>query len=228
MLRAILETVRKRKWKLPYLANKGVKVRITKIIGIEIQFLRVKKYHHVIFVDEKDTQRLHAELEIKQWPLQRKTAEWGKYKAEKAQTFAAAASSTQKEDSSSDDEEKKDFMKSFMASWKTSQKDKKAQKNKRKHNDNDTSDSEQAYSKSSKLVALKPKRIKIGIPTTEVIGETTVNGSKKPLCILIDTGSSSLIILKKFINKSLLVKNSRTTTEWTTLVENSSRRNKVH
>jgi hypothetical protein len=95
-----------------------------------------------------------------------RSAQWKKDKAEKAQTFAAAASSTQKEDSSSDDEEKKDFMKSFMASWKTSQKEKKLQKNKRKRTDNDTSDSEQAYSKPSKLVALKPKRIKIGIPTT--------------------------------------------------------------
>jgi hypothetical protein len=95
-----------------------------------------------------------------------RSAQWEKDKAEKAQTFAAAASSTQKRDSSSDDEEKTDFMRSFMASWKTSQKDKKSQKNKRKLTDNDTSDSEQSYSKSSKLVALKPKRAKIGIPTT--------------------------------------------------------------
>jgi hypothetical protein len=95
-----------------------------------------------------------------------RSAQWKKDKAEKAQTFAAAASSTQKENSSSDDEEKKDFMKRFMASWKNSQKDKKSQKNKRKRIDNDTSDYEQTYSKSSKLVALKPKRIKIGIPTT--------------------------------------------------------------
>jgi hypothetical protein len=65
-----------------------------------------------------------------------------------------------------------------MASWKTSQKDKKAQKNKRKRSDNDTSESEQNYSKSSKIIALKPKRIKIGISTTEIIGETTVNGNK--------------------------------------------------
>jgi hypothetical protein len=38
---------------------------------------------------------------------------------------------------------------------------------------------------SSKIVALKPKRGKIGIPTTEVIGETTVYGRKTPLRILI-------------------------------------------
>jgi hypothetical protein len=43
----------------------------------------------------------------------------------------------------------------------------------------------------------------MGISTTENIGETTVNGSKKPLRILIDTGSSSSIILKKIISKSL-------------------------
>jgi hypothetical protein len=147
--------------------------------------------------------------------------QWKKDKAEKAQAFSAAAASSKQDDSSSDEDEddkdKKAFIKSFMASWKSSQKYKKAKENKRKCSDNDTSDSEQNYSTSFKLVALKPKRAKIGIPTTEVIGETTVNGSKKPLRILIDIGSSSSIILKKFINKILLVKNSRTTTEWTTL-----------
>jgi hypothetical protein len=62
-------------------------------------------------------------------------------------------------------------MKSFMASWKSSQKYKKAQKNKRKRSDNDTRDSEQNYLTCFKLVALKPKRAKIGVPTTEVIVE---------------------------------------------------------
>jgi hypothetical protein len=37
------------------------------------------------------------------------------------------------------------------------------------------------------------------------------------LCILIDTGRTSSIIYFFKINKSLLVKNSRSTTEWTTL-----------
>jgi hypothetical protein len=60
-------------------------------------------------------------------------------------------------------------MKSFMASWKSSKKDKKAQKNKRKRSDNDTIEYEKNYSTSFKLVALKPKLAKIGIPTTEVI-----------------------------------------------------------
>jgi hypothetical protein len=45
-------------------------------------------------------------------------------------------------------------MKSFMASWKSSKKDKKIQKNKRKGSDNDTSVSEKNYSMSSKIVAL--------------------------------------------------------------------------
>jgi hypothetical protein len=36
---------------------------------------------------------------------------------------------------------------------------------------------------------------------------------------LIDTDSNSSIILKKFIYKSVLLKNSRTTTEWTALGE---------
>jgi predicted aspartyl protease len=150
-----------------------------------------------------------------------RSAQWKNDKAEKAQSFAAAASASKQEDSSSEEDEdekdKKAFMKSFMASWKSSKNDKKAHKNKCKRSDNDTSKSKQNNSTSFKLVALKPKRVKIGIPTTEVIGETTVKGSKKPLRILIDTGSSSSIILKKFINKSLLVKNSRTTTQWTTL-----------
>jgi hypothetical protein len=57
-------------------------------------------------------------------------------------------------------------MNSFIESWTTSQKSKKAQKNKRKRSDNDTSDSEQNHSQYFKLVALKPKRAKIVIPTT--------------------------------------------------------------
>jgi hypothetical protein len=63
-----------------------------------------------------------------------------------------------------------------------------------KRSENDTIDSEQNYPTSFKLVALKPMRAKIGIPPTESIGESTVNGSKKPLHILTDTGSSSYII----------------------------------
>jgi hypothetical protein len=37
---------------------------------------------------------------------------------------------------------------------------------------------------SSKILALKPKQAKIGIPTTEIIGETTVNGRKTPVSVL--------------------------------------------
>jgi hypothetical protein len=150
-----------------------------------------------------------------------RSTQWKKDKAGKTQAFAAAATSSKQDDSSSDEDEdykeKKAFMKSFMASRKSSKKDKKNQKNKHKRSDNDTRDSEQNYSTSFKCVALKPKQAKIGIPTTEVIVETTVNGSKTPLRILIDTGSSSSIILNKYINKSSVVKNYRTTTEWTTL-----------
>jgi hypothetical protein len=50
-----------------------------------------------------------------------------------------------------------------------------------------------------------------------VIGETNVNGKKTPLRIIIYTCSSSSIILKKIINKNTLVKNKKTTEEWTTL-----------
>jgi hypothetical protein len=67
MPRAILGIARKRKRKLPYLANNGVKVKkITKIIETEVPFLNVKRYNLVIFVDERVTQRLHVELRIKQ------------------------------------------------------------------------------------------------------------------------------------------------------------------
>jgi predicted aspartyl protease len=98
-------------------------------------------------------------------------------------------------------------------------KNKSARKGNRKlsDSDNDPSDSDSNYSNSYKLIALKPKGAKIGIPTTEVIVETNVNGKKTPLRILIDTGSSSYIILNKFIKKSTLLENKRTTAEWTTL-----------
>jgi hypothetical protein len=105
------------------------------------------------------------------------------------------ASSKKEEISDEEDEQifdKKAFMNSFIESWKTSQNNKKAKKSKRKRSDNDTSDSEGNYSQSFKLVASKPKRAKKGISTTKVIGETTVNGSKKPFRILIDTGSSTI------------------------------------
>jgi hypothetical protein len=54
-------------------------------------------------------------------------------------------------------------------------KNKKSQKNKRKCSNNDTHYSEENYLQSFKLIALKSKRAKIGIPTTEVIEKTTVN-----------------------------------------------------
>jgi hypothetical protein len=78
-----------------------------------------------------------------------RSTQWIKDLVEKAQDFAAAASTSKQEDSSSeedeDDKDKKAFMKSFMASWKSSKKDKKAQKNKLKLSDNETSESEQNY-----------------------------------------------------------------------------------
>jgi hypothetical protein len=127
-----------------------------------------------------------------------RSAQWKKDKAEKAQAVAAAAASSKQDDSSSeedeDDKDKKAFMKSFIASWKSSQQDKKSKRNKRKRSDKDTSESERNYSTSFELVAVKPKRAKIGIPTTEVIKVTKFNSSKKPLHILIETGSSSSIV----------------------------------
>jgi hypothetical protein len=75
-----------------------------------------------------------------------RNAQWKKEKAEKAPYFAAAASASSKKVESSEDEfDKKAFMKCFIESWTTSQKNKKSQKNKRKRSDNDTSDSESNY-----------------------------------------------------------------------------------
>jgi hypothetical protein len=55
-----------------------------------------------------------------------RSAQWKNDKAEKAQAFAAAASTSKQEDNSceedEDDKDKKAFMKSFMASWKSSKK----------------------------------------------------------------------------------------------------------
>jgi hypothetical protein len=65
-----------------------------------------------------------------------RSTQWKKDKAkkgERAQAFAAAAASSKQDDISSDEDEddkdKKAFMKSFMASWKSSKKDKKSKKN---------------------------------------------------------------------------------------------------
>jgi predicted aspartyl protease len=149
-----------------------------------------------------------------------------KDKLEKAQYFAtatakaasASASATKNNDSDYDKFDKHNFMNAFIKSYDKSKKKSAGKvKRKRSDSDNDSSDSDSNCSNSYKLVALKLKRANIGIPTTEVIGETNVNGNKTPLCILIDTGSSSSIILKKFINNNTLVKNKKTTTEWTTL-----------
>jgi hypothetical protein len=106
--------------------------------------------------------------------------QWKKEKTEEAQTFVAAATASKQDDISSDedDKDKKAFIKNIMTSSKSYEKDKKSQKHKRKRSDNDTSDSEQNYSMSSKIVALKTKRARIGIPTIEIMGETTVNGRK--------------------------------------------------
>jgi hypothetical protein len=143
-----------------------------------------------------------------------KAQKWKKDKLEKYQSYAtatatakaASASASKKNDSDEDKFDKHDFMNAFIKSYDKSQK-KSAGKGKRKlsDSDNDSSDSHSNYSNSYQIVALKPKRSKIGIPTKEVIGETNVNGKKTPLRILIDTGCISSIILKKFINKNTLV-----------------------
>jgi hypothetical protein len=86
-------------------------------------------------------------------------------------------------------------MNAFIKSYDKYQK-KSAGKGKRKRSDsdNDSSDYDSNYSNSYQIVALKPKRSKKGISTTDVIGETNVNGKKTPFLILIDIDSSISII----------------------------------
>jgi hypothetical protein len=204
--------------------KQGGKVKNHKKSGGKTSILKGQELPSCDFCGRKDHTQTSCRIKQKAMAsaikdTKYKSSQWKKDRAEKSQAFAAAASSSKQEDSSSDedddDKDKKAFMKSVMASWKSSKKEKKFQKNKRKRSDNDTSDSKQKHSTYFKLVALKPKRAKMVIPTTEVIGEKTVNGSKKPLRIIIDTGISSSIIVTKSINKILSIKNSRATTEWT-------------
>jgi hypothetical protein len=93
-----------------------------------------------------------------------------------------------------DEFDKHDFMNFFIKSYDKSQKKSDGKgKRKRSDSDNDYSDSDSNYSNSHQIVALKPKHSKIGIPTTEVIGETNLRDKKIPLRIIIDTGSSIII-----------------------------------
>jgi hypothetical protein len=86
-------------------------------------------------------------------------------------------------------------MNTFIKSYDKSQKKSAGKGNrKRSDSDNDSSDSDSNYSNTYQIVALKLKCSKIGIPTTEVIGETNLRDKKIPLHILIGTGSSSSII----------------------------------
>jgi hypothetical protein len=142
--------------------------------GEKSSILKGQEIPSCAFCGRKGHTEIACLIKKKQWPLLKRAKDrsnqWKKDKAEKAQAFSADATASKQDDNSGDeDDDYKDtkaFMKSFMASWKSSKKDKKSQKNKRKRSDNDTSDSEQYYSMSSKIVALKPKRAKIGIPTT--------------------------------------------------------------
>jgi hypothetical protein len=96
---------------------------------------------------------------------------WKKDKAEKNQAFASASASKRKNDK----EEKEAFITSFMESYANAQRknDKKI-----KRSNKETSDSDSDYLQSFKNVGLKIKCAKIGIPTTQVIGKTTINGDK--------------------------------------------------
>jgi hypothetical protein len=99
---------------------------------------------------------------------------------------------------------------------------------KHKHSDNDNIDSESSYLQSSfKHHVSGQKRQKV-IPTTEVVGELTTNGVKKPIIILINTGRSSTIVLKKFVYKNQRVKDKKSVTEWTTLGGSSFTKKKGH
>jgi hypothetical protein len=79
-----------------------------------------------------------------------------------------------------------------------------ARKRKASEQSSSTSDSDSNYSQSIfKHDVLVRKRIKEN-PNTELVGKVTINGKKQPIIILVDTGSSSTIVLKKSINKNML------------------------
>jgi hypothetical protein len=96
----------------------------------------------VIFCGRKGTTKQHAILSKNQWPLLKSTLSTEVLSGKRIilknlnpllQQFQLQSSDEE------DDKDKKAFMKSYMASWKSFQGDKKAQKNKRKLSDNDTS-----------------------------------------------------------------------------------------
>jgi hypothetical protein len=93
---------------------------------------------------------------------------------------------------------------------------KKAAGKRNRNSDNNYNEYETFYLQSFKHNVLGQKRQK-RIPTAEFLGEVTTSGVKRPIIILVDTGSSSTIILKKSINNNLIVKDGKTATEWTTL-----------
>jgi hypothetical protein len=127
----------------------------------------------VIFVVEKATPKQHAELSKQQWPLLKRITRTEvlsgrriKLKKLKPLLQLLHLQSMKIVIVVKKMTRTKRFMKSSMASWKSFQKDNKAQKNKCKHSDNDSSDSAKNYSTSFKLVALKPKRgtVKFKLP----------------------------------------------------------------
>jgi hypothetical protein len=108
--------------------KQGVKVKIIKSGG-KTSILKGQELPSYDFCGRKGHTKTACRVKQKAMASAKKdtkdrSAQWKKDKAEKAQDFAAAAASSKQDNSSSDeDEDDKDknaFMKSFMASWKSS------------------------------------------------------------------------------------------------------------
>jgi len=96
------------------------------------------------------------------------------------------------------------------------------EKSKFKRSDNDNSEDDSAYScllkHSIGIESLKSSQSSQYPPTTEVLGEARRNNQeRKPMRILIDTGSTQTIVLRRFVAKSKIMSKTSKPTTWNTL-----------
>jgi hypothetical protein len=87
-----------------------------------------------------------------------------------------------------------------------------------RRNDNDSSDSDSdahAYAYPIHRHLLSPKKIKTAHRCSEVVA--MMKGSNQPLCVLLDSGTSSCIVLKKHVDRKNLSKYKGKPTHWKTM-----------
>jgi hypothetical protein len=88
---------------------------------------------------------------------------------------------------------------------------------KRTRSDNDVKrDSDSSYLQSNFKHSILGQKRQKGIPTTDIVEEVTINGIKiisESILAVVEL----LFFLKKLINKSIIVKYKKPTTEWTAL-----------